>query len=111
MAAKDGVGGQSKPGSNPPPRLILPISIISLFALLSISLSLSINPALADEVQAPDFFATSWDQRSFNLSDFLGSPVILHITNIENPLCIECEKSLSGQVEELAALKALDTNV
>ncbi|MFZ3134589.1 MAG: cytochrome c biogenesis protein CcdA [Methanothrix sp.] len=111
MAAKDGVGGQSKPGSNPPPRLILPISIISLFALLSISLSLSINPALADEVQAPDFFATSWDQRSFNLSDFLGSPVVLHITNIENPLCIECEKSLSGQVEELAALKALDTNV
>ena len=109
MAVKDGVGGQSKPGSNPPHILILPISIISLFALLSISLSIS--PALADEVQAPDFFATSWDQRSFNLSDFLGSPVVLHITNIENPLCIECEKSLSGQVEELAALKALDTNV
>jgi cytochrome c-type biogenesis protein len=41
----------------------------------------------------------------------MGSPVVLHITNIENPLCIECEKSLSGQVEELAALKALDTNV
>ncbi|WP_320353064.1 cytochrome c biogenesis CcdA family protein [Methanothrix soehngenii] len=37
--------------------------------------------------------------------------MVLHITNIENPLCIECEKSLSGQVEELAALKALDTNV
>ncbi len=109
MAVKDGVDGLSKPGSNPPHILILPISIISLFALLSISLSIS--PALADEVQAPDFFATSWDQRSFNLSDFLGSPVVLHITNIENPLCIECEKSLSGQVEELAALKALDTNV
>ena len=109
MAVKDGVGGLSKPGSNPPHALILPVSIISLFALLFISLSIS--PALADEAQAPDFFATSWDQRSFNLSDFMGSPVVLHITNIENPLCIECEKSLSGQVEELAALKALDTNV
>ena len=109
MAVKDGVGGLSKPGSNPPHFLILPVSIIYLLALLSISLSIS--PALADEAQAPDFFATSWDQRSFNLSDFMGSPVVLHITNIENPLCIECEKSLSGQVEELAALKALDTNV
>ena len=109
MAVKDGVGGLSKPGSNPPHFLILLVSIIYLLALLSISLSIS--PALADEAQAPDFFATSWDQRSFNLSDFMGSPVVLHITNIENPLCIECEKSLSGQVEELAALKALDTNV
>ena len=109
MAVKDGVGGLSKPGSNPPHFLILLVSIIYLLALLSISLSIS--PALADEAQAPDFFATSWDQRSFNLSDFMGSPVVLHITNIENPLCIECEKSLSGQVEELAALKASYPNV
>lgn len=109
MAVKDGVGGLSKLSSNPPHFLILLDSIIYLLALLSISLSIS--PALADEAQAPDFFATSWDQRSFNLSDFLGSPVVLHITNIENPLCIECEKSLLGQVEELAALKAADPNV
>ncbi|WP_348305494.1 cytochrome c biogenesis protein [Methanothrix sp.] len=109
MAVKDGVGGLSKLSSNPPHFLILLDSIIYLLALLSISLSIS--PALADEAQAPDFFATSWDQRSFNLSDFLGSPVVLHISNIENPLCIECEKSLLGQVEELAALKAADPNV
>jgi cytochrome c-type biogenesis protein len=35
----------------------------------------------------------------------------LHITNIEVPLCVECEKSLQGQVEELAALKAIDPAV
>ena len=107
MAVKDGVGGLSKLSSNPPHSHILLISILSLFLLLSISIS----PAFADEMQAPDFSATSWDQKSFNLSDFTGSPVVLHITNIENPLCIECEESLKGQVEELAALKALDTNV
>lgn len=107
MAVKDGVGGLSKLSSNPPHSHILLVSILSLFLLLSISIS----PAFADEMQAPDFSATSWDQKSFNLSDFTGSPVVLHITNIENPLCIECEESLKGQVEELAALKALDTNV
>ena len=114
MAVKDGTGDLkrlSNLSSNPVQILILLFSILTLFSVLSISLNLFISPALADEVQAPDFSATSWDQKSFNLSDFRGSPVVLHITNIENPLCIECEESLVGQVEELAALKALDPNV
>jgi len=34
--------------------------------------------------------------------------VVLHITNIEIPLCVECEKSLKGQLSELARLKAMD---
>jgi len=81
--------------------------IISLFSLLF----LSAGPVLAEELQAPDFSATSWDNRSINLSDLRGSPVVLHITNIEDPLCIECEESLLGQVEELAALKAMHPDV
>ena len=35
----------------------------------------------------------------------------MHITNIEVPLCVECEKSLKGQVEELARLMAMDPEV
>ncbi len=63
--------------------------------------------ALAEQTAlAPDFQATDADGKSFSLSDFRGEPVILHITNIEVPLCRECEKSLRGQVEELARLKA-----
>ncbi len=114
MAVKDGTGDLkrlSNLSSNPVQILILLFSILTLFSVLSISLNLFISPALADEVQAPDFSATSWDQKSFNLSDFRGSPVVLHITNIENPLCIECEESLVGQVKELAALKASDPSV
>ncbi len=45
------------------------------------------------------------DADTFNLGDFDGEVVILHITNIENPLCIECEPSLEAQVEELQKLK------
>ncbi len=114
MAVKEGAGDLSRlrvQRLDPAHFLILLFSIISIFSLLSISLSLFVSPALADEVQAPDFSATSWDQKNFNLSDFRGSPVVLHITNIENPLCIECEESLVGQVEELAALKASDPSV
>ena len=84
------------------------LMIFSLFGLIF----LSSGPALAEEaVQAPDFNATGADGKSFSLSGFSGSPLILHITNIEIPLCIECEKSLQGQVEELARLKEMHPEV
>lgn len=60
----------------------------------------------AQAVPAPDFNATDLDGKFISLSDFSGKPVILHITNIEVPLCRDCEKSLRGQLEELARLKA-----
>mgnify|MGYP002347469937 FL=1 len=85
----------------------LPI-IFSLFGLILFSAV----PALAEEaVHAPDFNATGADGKSFSLSGFSGSPLILHITNIEIPLCIECEKSLQGQVEELARLKEMHPEI
>jgi cytochrome c-type biogenesis protein len=62
-------------------------------------------------IAAPQFTAQGVDGKNFSLSDFEGSPLILHITNIEIPLCIECEKSLKGQVEELAKLKAMHPDV
>ncbi|MDD1761559.1 MAG: hypothetical protein LUQ59_04940, partial [Methanothrix sp.] len=68
--------------------------------------------ALADEaVVAPAFTAMGADGENFSLSDFSGAPLILHITNIEIPLCVECEESLKGQVEELARLRAMHPEV
>ncbi len=93
----------SGPGPGYARFLILLLSLISLLSILV----LSANPALAERLQAPDFSTRSWDDNSFNLSDLKGSPAVLHITNIEDPLCIECEESLQGQVRELAALKAM----
>lgn len=65
----------------------------------------------AQAVPAPDFNATDLDGKIISLSDFVGKPVILHITNIEVPLCRDCEKSLRGQLEELAKLKAENPSV
>ena len=81
-------------------------AFILLFALACQALFSS--PVLAAQaIKAPEFTAVGVDGKNFSLSDFLGAPLILHITNIEIPLCVECEASLKGQVEELAKLKAL----
>jgi len=83
-------------------------SSAALLFLVLAALSFSVIPAFADEMaKAPDFSATGADGRNFSLSDLRGASVVLHITNIEIPLCLDCEKSLRGQVEELARLKAL----
>jgi cytochrome c-type biogenesis protein len=85
------------------------LQTIALIFLLSFAaLSFFTNPVFAEGVLAPDFSATGSDGKNFSLSDFRGAPLVLHITNIEVPLCVECEKSLQGQVEELARLMAMD---
>lgn len=87
-----------------------PAASVLLFALAVLSLFSS--PVFADEaIKAPQFSAVGVDGKNFSLSDFAGLPLVLHITNIEIPLCVECEKSLKGQVEELAKLKAIDPSV
>jgi cytochrome c-type biogenesis protein len=86
-------------------------TIALIFLLSFAALSLFINPVFAEGVSAPDFSAIGVDGRDFSLSDFRGAPLVLHITNIEIPLCVECEKSLQGQVEELARLIAADPEI
>lgn len=95
-----------------PARIRLPPGMLhtvaSSLSLAVLFLSLLVAAAAAqDLVKAPDFTATGTDGDNFSLSDFRGSPLVLHITNIEVPLCVECEKSLKGQVKELARLKAM----
>jgi len=87
-------------------------STIFLILLATAFLCVLSGYALADEaIVAPEFTVAGADGNYFSLSDFAGSPLILHITNIEIPLCVECEESLKGQVEELARLKAMHPDV
>ena len=89
------------------------ISAATLLFFAFFALSILVIPAICSNemAKAPDFNATDADGRNFSIADFRGSPLVLHITNIEIPLCIECEKSLKGQVEELAKLKAINPKV
>jgi cytochrome c-type biogenesis protein len=57
---------------------------------------------------APDFTVTDYLGDSFSLSDSRGNVTVLHITQLENPLCIECEEHMTGQISELARLVEMD---
>jgi hypothetical protein len=61
------------------------------FVILNLMLLFSSFPGFSQEAQAPDFQATDLDGKSQSLGDYRGEAVLLHITNIENPLCRECE--------------------
>jgi len=50
---------------------------------------------------APDFIIDTPGSNTTSLRDLSGKPVILHFTNIENPLCLECEMELKEQVLEI----------
>jgi cytochrome c-type biogenesis protein len=87
------------------------LNLILIFTIGAISDCVAQTPAENSAVIAPDFTATDLDGRTFNLSDLRGESLVLHITNIEIPLCRECETHLKDQLKELAALKAADPNV
>ena len=54
------------------------------------------------------FVSTDFTGSEFSLSENLGKVTIIHFTQLENPLCIECEDSMRSQIEELQALVSFD---
>ena len=82
--------------------------IVGAITLTAVLVALfSLNSTLGSDqepIRAPDFSGTTQDGQNFSLSDFQGEVVVLHITNIESPLCIECEKALESQIGELQRL-------
>ena len=75
----------------------------SLFIILS-SILLCSSVTLSQEAIAPGFQAADLDGKNISLSDYRGEVVLLHITNIENPLCRECENALNAQTSQLSLL-------
>lgn len=79
--------------------LLTLIIILAAFFSLNSTLGADLEP-----IEAPEFEAQAVNGQNFSLSDFEGEVVVLHITNIETPLCVECEKALAGQIGELQRL-------
>jgi len=84
--------------------LVLPCLVFCLLIFCLIPPSFAASDAPGDEGFAPDFEALDIDGNFVKLSELRGQPLILHITNIEVPICIECEEAIRGQVEELSRL-------
>jgi cytochrome c-type biogenesis protein len=83
--------------------------IVGLFSFFIIAGSIaaynSLNISSTAVGAAPNFTIADVNGSSFSLGDLKGAPAIIHITNIEIPICKECEKDLKSQIDELAKLK------
>jgi cytochrome c-type biogenesis protein len=69
------------------------------------------SSSLSQEAIAPDFQAVDQNGKIISLSDYRGEVVLLHITNIENPLCRECEHALNAQTSQLSRLLKKDPGI
>ncbi len=88
--------------------------IIIIFILLASAIMIGFyDPDNGADIKlAPDFTATDHMNRTFSLSDNIGKVTVLHINQLESPLCLECEEQMRGQIEELELLAAdNDTDV
>jgi len=85
--------------------------LITLFVVLSSLLFLSSSTGFSQEVLAPDFQAVDLDGKDVTLGDYRSEVVLLHITNIENPLCRECENALNAQTSQLSLLAQKDPSM
>ncbi len=89
-------------------RLFLPLVVLLIgFFFFSLGLALGQNTILP----APDFSATDENGVTFSLHDYQGKVVILHITGVETPLCIECLEEMEGQIHELEKLAKSSDNI
>ncbi len=59
----------------------------------------------AEIVPAPDFTAVDHLGRTFSLNESLGKVTMIHVTQLESPICIECEAHMVDQMRELAELQ------
>jgi cytochrome c-type biogenesis protein len=76
----------------------------TFFIVLCSVLFLCSTPGLSQEAAAPSFQAEDQNGREISLLDLRGEAVLLHITNIESPICRECEHALNAQTEQLSRL-------
>jgi cytochrome c-type biogenesis protein len=89
-------------------RSLITGSIYFFLILILILLPTSFPGSSQELGLAPDIHAIAVNGTPLSLSDYRGSAVLLHITNIENPLCRECEHALNAQIVELDKLKQRD---
>ncbi|HEY3420483.1 MAG TPA: cytochrome c biogenesis protein CcdA [Methanomassiliicoccales archaeon] len=81
------------------------IVVIFMLALAMMFLTFGIQTQPTEKIKpASDFIAMDRNGQNFSLFDFRNKIVILHITQLENPLCLECERSIAGQLNEIKRL-------
>lgn len=89
-------------------------ALLFSFLFIAIAFSFFLPAVASDQYEispAPDFTAVDENEVEFSLSDYQGKVVILHFTQVEEPVCIECLKEMRGQIEELKKLSDSNQDV
>ncbi|MCK5562175.1 MAG: cytochrome c biogenesis protein [Thermoplasmata archaeon] len=82
-------------------RLLLVIGIILIILSISLLVCDYYSTRVSEITNAPLFTAKDVDNRNVSLNDSKGNVTIILIIGLENPVCIECEKQMKGQIVEL----------
>lgn len=78
------------------------VLLVFILAVAAIGLSFGLSGGVAGDLeQAPEFTVIDSDGEEVRPSDYRGRVLILHFTQLENPLCLECEEHMIGQMAEL----------
>ncbi|MHA1969069.1 MAG: redoxin domain-containing protein, partial [Candidatus Hodarchaeales archaeon] len=85
-------------------KILLIIGIILIAFFISIVVYDMFLTPEKEIKKAPDFTTIDVDGNSFSLNDSEGKVTIIHFTEFESPICIECEKYMKEQLIELKKL-------
>jgi len=83
------------------------------FLFIALVCSFFLPAGAADQYEirpAPDFTAVDENGVEFSLREYHGKVVILHFTQLEEPVCIECLTEMRSQIEELKKLSEFTQN-
>jgi len=83
------------------------------FFFIALVFSFFLPAGAADQYEirpAPDFTAVDENGVEFSLREYHGKVVILHFTQLEEPVCIECLTEMRSQIEELKKLSESTQN-
>lgn len=90
------------PGRN---KIIALAAVVAALIISSVLVFQYLGPGGGGEIDlAPDFTAKDQMNRTFSLRDFTGNVTLLHFTQFESPVCLECERQMKDQLSELVAL-------
>lgn len=95
---------------NPRKRSFVMISVsVAAVILLAVFLTYWTDRSSGGVYEQADLFvSTDFRGTEFSLSENVGKVTIIHFTQLENPLCIECEEYMRSQIGELEVLDSFE---
>ena len=90
--------------------VIISVSVVAVVLLAGFLIYWTDRGSRGVYEPAEDFASTDFTGTEFSLSENAGKVTIIHFTQLENPLCIECEEYMRSQIEELETLVSSDNS-